>query len=159
MISSLNPAADQLHSSIESQQIIQHPQIQVDADHYTIDNRWFTFNELCFYIQLLKLKQQEIVCYVLTDILYFWYWELKFAMLFFHEIILCDLYPAVLKDAWLKKWNENIQTISHYWRNDIITVQIIFSIWIHFFVMCWYKTEFLKVINYLCLLALCTQGN
>ena len=98
MISSLNPASDQLHPLIENQQIIQHPQIQVNTDHYIIDSRWFTLNELHSYIQSLKLKQWEIVCYALINTLHFQYQELKFAMLFFHEVIFHNLYLAVLKD-------------------------------------------------------------
>ena len=99
MISSLNPASDQLHSLIENQQITQCLWIQVDADHYTIDSRWFTFDKLHSYIQSFELKQQEIVCYVLIDTLHFQYQKLEFVMLFFHEAIFCDLYSAVLKNT------------------------------------------------------------
>ena len=128
MISSLNSADDQLHFLIENQQIIQCLWIQINADHYIIDNKWFTFNELCFYIQSFKLKQWEIVCYALTDILHFQYQKLEFVMLFFHEIIFCDLYPVILKDAQLKEWKENIQAILICWKNDITAVQTVFSI-------------------------------
>ena len=128
MIFSLNPAGGQLHPLIENQQITQHLWIQVDAGCYTIDSRWFTLGKFCPYIQLLKLRQWEIVCYVLTDTLHFQYWELEFAMLFFHEAILCDLYSAVLEDAWLKEWKKDIQAILIYQKNDIVAVQIVFLI-------------------------------
>ena len=156
---SLNPAVNQLHPLIKSQQITQHPQIQINADCYTIDNKWFIFNELHSYIQSLKLRQWEIVCYVLIDTLHFWYQELEFMMFFFYETIFHDLYPAVLKDVWLKEWNKDIQAISHHWKNNITTVQTVFLIWICFFMMHWYKMEFSKVINHLCSLTLCTQSN
>ena len=155
----LNPAGDQLHLSIKNQQITQHPWIQVDAGHYTIDSRWFTLGKLCPYIQSLKLRQQEIVCYVLTDTLHFQYQELEFAMLFFHEAIFCDLYPAVLEDAWLKEWKEDIQAILIHQKNDIVAVQTVFSIWSCSFMMHWYKTESSKIIGHFYSLALCTQGN
>ena len=111
MISSLNPASGQLHLLIKNQQITQCLWIQVDVDCYVIDNKWFTFGELCSYIQLFKLRQQKIVCYMLINTLHFQYWELEFVMFFFYEAIFCDLYPAVLKNAQLKEWKENIQTI------------------------------------------------
>ena len=128
MISFLNPADDQLHLLIKNQQITQCLWIQVNADCYIIDNRWFTFNELYSYIQSLKLKQWEIVCYALTDILHFQYPKLKFAMLFFYKVIFYDLYPVILKNAWLKEWKKNIQAILICWKNDIITVQTVFLI-------------------------------
>ena len=128
MIFSLNSAADQLHPLIESQQITQHPQIQVDADCYVIDNKWFIFSKLHLYIQLFELKQWEIVCYMLINILHFWYWEFKFAMFFFHEAIFHDLYSTILTHIWLKKWNENTPAILHCCRNNITAVQIIFLI-------------------------------
>ena len=71
MAFSLNSAGDQLHPLIKNQQITQHLWIQIDADCYTIDSKWFTLNELYFYIQLLKLKQQEIVFYALINTLHF----------------------------------------------------------------------------------------
>ena len=95
----------------------------------------------------------------MTDTLHFWYWELKFVMLFFHEAIFCDLYSAVLEDAQLKKWNKNIQAILYYWKNDITAVQTVFLIWSHSFVMHWYKMKSLKIIDYLCSLVLCIQGD
>ena len=135
MAFSLNPADDQLHPLIENQQIIQCLWIQVDAGCYAIDSRWFTLNKLHPYIQSFKLRQWKIVCYVLTDTLHFQYWKLEFAMLFFYEVILYDLYPAVLKNAQLKKWKKDIQAILICWKNDITAVQTVFLIWFYFFIM------------------------
>ena len=49
-------------------------------------------------------------------------------MLFFYEVILCNLYSAVLEDAQLKKWKKDIQTILIHWKNDIAVIQTVFSI-------------------------------